>query len=169
MLSQVKPSAVVVYAVIAEHANADQEAWPSIRRISERSNLSMQTVRTACRELQEAGWLDIRGRATDDGRQTSNLYRVRRVQHSDAVPVQIREGGPSNFSQGASPETKRRTRPNEQDPLNSRSKTKTKYPTATETAEMLNSYRDQAATDSAAALRAARDELQRGRSSDADA
>ena len=78
----------VLYAVIAEHANADQEAWPSVSRIAERAGVTPETVRSACKELEAKGWLTVRGRATDKGRQSSNLYKIRRVRNADTVPPQ---------------------------------------------------------------------------------
>ena len=51
MLAEVRATSVVVYAVLAEHANADQECWPSIGRIAECANVTPGTVRSAIKEL----------------------------------------------------------------------------------------------------------------------
>ena len=79
MLTEVKPTSVVVYAVLAEHAAADAgECWPSVARIARRGNVSERTVQTAIQELEATGWITVTARA-EDGTQQSNLYRIRRV------------------------------------------------------------------------------------------
>ena len=134
LLADVKPTSVVVYAVLAEHANADQECWPSVGRIARRANLTPATVRSATKELVERGWLTVNGRATDDGRQTSNLYKVRRIQHSDKAP-QTTPGAPPKKRRGHPPENRGRTKPKEPNPLNEAVR---KYSTPAETREMLD-------------------------------
>ena len=158
MLAEVRATSVVVYAVLAEHANADQECWPSIGRIAERANVTPSTVRSAVKELEEKGWLTVRGRVTDDGRQTSNLYKVRRVRHSD-VTLQVSQGAPSNRRQPPTTKSGRGTRPIEPD----LSKARPNYPTAAETREMLDEQQTEEAVDDLSdRVRATRDEL-RGR------
>lgn len=144
MLADVRPTSVVVYAVLAEHANADQECWPSINRIASRSNLSATTVRSAIQQLEDAGWVTVRGRATDDGRQTSNLYKIRRVRNSD-VTLQISGGSPLGKLEGPPSGSYRRTRPNEPDPMNAAKGPK--YKTAADTREMLDAYKNNTTTD----------------------
>lgn len=157
MLADVRPTSVVVYAVLAEHANADQECWPSINRIASRSNLSATTVRSAIQQLEETGWVTVRGRATDDGRQTSNLYKIRRVRNSD-LALQISGGAPLGNLEGPSSESWRRTRPKEPDPSNTGRSPK--YKTAADTREMLDEYKNTTPPDDVAVrLRAARDSL----------
>jgi len=156
MLSQVKATSVVVYAVLAEHANADQECWPSVGRIAQRANVTPSTVRSAVQELERAGWLVVRGRVTDDGRQTSNLYKIRRIQNSDQTP-QISTGSPSNKRQSPPRNNKGRTRPNEQDLSNNKPP---KYRTAQETREMLDENEaDDPIDDPRSRVRSVRDEL----------
>lgn len=156
MLSQVKATSVVVYAVLAEHANADQECWPSVGRIAQRANVTPSTVRSAVQELERAGWLVVRGRVTDDGRQTSNLYKIRRIQNSDLTP-QISGGTPSSKRQSPPRENKGRTRPNEQDPSNTK---RPKYRTADETRQMLDENQaDDPVDDPRGRVRSVRDEL----------
>jgi len=138
MLAQVKPTSVVVYAVLAEYANADQECWPSVSTVAKRANLAVRTVQTAVAELEEQGWLTVRGRVTDSGHQTSNLYKVRRVRNSDEVPPQKRTGTPRKKEQGTSAKSAGRTRPNEQDPLNKGSSQNPVYPSVDETRKLLD-------------------------------
>ncbi len=156
MLSQVKATSVVVYAVLAEHANADQECWPSVGRIAQRANVTPSTVRSAVQELERAGWLVVRGRVTDDGRQTSNLYKIRRIQNSDQTP-QISTGSPSNKRQSPPRKNKGRTRPNEPDLSNNK---RPKYRTADETRQMLDENQtDDPVDDPRGRVRSVRDEL----------
>ena len=156
LLAQVKPTSVVVYAVLAEHANADQECWPSVGRIARRANVTEATVRSAVKELCDTGWLTVTGRATEEGRQTSNLYRVRRVQDSDATP-QISGGSPLKNRKAPPAKNARGTRPKEQHLSNQGAPN---YSTAAETREMLNALNDNdAVADSTARLRGVRDKL----------
>lgn len=156
MLAEVRPTSVVVYAVLAEHANADQECWPSIRRIAERANVTSNTVRSAVAELEETGWLTVRGRVTEEGRQTSNLYKIRRVRHSD-VTLQITGGSPFKEQNRPPSNSGRGTRPKEPDPNNS---ARSKYLTAAETREMLDEIEtDHPVDDLGDRVRSVRDEL----------
>ena len=79
LLTQVSPTAVVVYAVLAEAANLDQMAWPSKATIADRTGLSARTVQRAIADLRDAGWVEVSDRARENGSQTSNTYAVRRV------------------------------------------------------------------------------------------
>lgn len=158
MLTEVKPTSVVVYAVLAEHANADQECWPSVGRIARRANLTPNTVRSATKELVDAGWLTVRGRATDDGRQTSNLYKIRRVRNSDVTP-QILEGSHLNKPRGPRSRNDGRTRPNE---LNSVNQQAPNYLSADATREMLNDNQPDEPSDPSASVRRVRSALDDG-------
>ena len=159
MLNEVKATSVVVYAVLAEHANADQECWPSVSRIARRAGVTTGTVRSACKELEAAGWLTVRGRATDDGRQTSNLYKIRRVRNSDTVPPQISEGSPGKDRKGPPSRNVTRTRPIQPDPSKKGRAAKMNYPDADTTKDMLDDYRNAGdGTNAAAAVRNLRDD-----------
>jgi hypothetical protein len=156
MLAEVRATSVVVYAVLAEHANADQECWPSIGRIAECANVTPGTVRSAIKELEQKGWLTVRGRVTEEGRQTSNLFRVRRIRNSDVTP-QISGGSPLKNQNRPPSKSKRGTRPTESDLSN---KARPNYPTAAETREMLDEQQTEEAVDDLSdRLRATRDEL----------
>ena len=156
MLADVRATSVVVYAVLAEHANADQECWPSIGRIAERANVTPTTVRSAVKELEEKGWLTVRGRVTEEGRQTSNLFKIRRVRNSD-VTLQVLGGSPVKNQNPPPSKNGRGTRPKEQDPSN---KARTKYPTAAETRKMLDEQQtDSPVNNLSDRVRRARDEL----------
>ena len=155
MLAEVRATSVVVYAVLAEHANADQECWPSIGRIAERANVTPGTVRSAVKELEQHGWLTVRGRVTDEGRQTSNLFKVRRVRNSDVTP-QISEGSPLKKRKGPPSKSGRGTRPNEPNRLN---EARPHYPKVEETREMLDARTNQTVDDLGDRVRDARGQL----------
>ena len=158
MLNEVKATSVVVYAVLAEHANADQECWPSVSRIARRAGVTTGTVRSACKELESAGWVTVRGRATEEGRQTSNLYKIRRVRNSDVVTPQKTEPSPHKNQKSPPSKNGRRTRPTEPDPSNKGGSAKMNYPTADETKDMLDEYRTSGdGTNPVAAVRNLRD------------
>ena len=158
MLADVRPTSVVVYAVLAEHANADQECWPSIRRIAERANVTPNTVRSAVKELEDKGWLTVRGRVTEEGRQTSNLFKIRRVRHTD-TPPQTLGGSPRKTQTPAPSKTGRGTRPIEQDSSKSQRR---RYATAAETREMLDENEtDDPVDDPGSRVRDVRDGLRR--------
>lgn len=158
MLTEVKATSVVVYAVLAEHANADQECWPSIGRIAERANVTPGTVRSAVKELDEKGWLTVRGRLTEEGRQTSNLFKIRRVRNSDVTP-QISQPSPSKKKNPPPSKSRRGTRPNERDPSN---QARPNYSTPAETREMLDANQTEDPVDDLGdRVRSARDELRR--------
>ena len=156
MLAEVRATSVVVYAVLAEHANADQECWPSIGRVAERANVTPGTVRSAIKELEEKGWLTVRGRVTEEGRQTSNLFKIRRVRNSDVTP-QVLGGSPLKKQNPPPSKSKGGTRPIEQDRLN---KAVPNYRTAAETREMLDENEtDDPVEDLGDRVRSVRDEL----------
>jgi DNA-binding transcriptional MocR family regulator len=158
MLAEVRATSVVVYAVLAEHANADQECWPSIRRIAERANVTPNTVRSAVKELEEKGWLTVRGRLTEEGRQTSNLFKIRRVRNSD-VTLQISGGSPFKDQNRPPSKSGRGTRPTEPDP---KKQARPRYSTAAETREMLDANQtDDPVDDLGDRVRSVRDELRR--------
>ena len=158
MLADVRATSVVVYAVLAEHANADQECWPSIGRIAERANVTPTTVRSAVKELEEKGWLTVRGRVTEEGRQTSNLFKIRRVRNSDVTP-QVLGGSPVKNQNPPPSKNGRGTRPTESDLKNS---AKPKYSTAAETREMLDENQTEDPVDNPSdRVRSARDKLRR--------
>ena len=110
------------------------------------------------KELEEKGWLTVRGRVTEEGRQTSNLFKIRRVRNSDVTP-QVLGGSPVKNQNPPPSRNRRGTRPKESDPKNSASR---KYSTAAETREMLDENQtDNPVDDLGDRVRSARDKLRR--------
>lgn len=113
LLGNVSASAVCVYAVLAEAANQDQEAWPSKATIGGRASMSGRTVQRCIAELRDAGWIKVSERSRDNGSQTSNTYLVMRVQgDTDVLPPQdIGVSPPETLASPPEPD------PLDQDPL----------------------------------------------------
>jgi biotin operon repressor len=69
------PMTCRVAFVIADHLNqVSGDAWPSERRISSKLCISTKTVQRSVKELESAGWVDVR---RSKGRNISNRYRPR--------------------------------------------------------------------------------------------
>lgn len=75
LLGKVKPSAVVTYLALTTWAgNNDGHAFPGLRGVAERADLSEPTVRQAIKELEAVGAVRVEARYRPDGSQTSNNY-----------------------------------------------------------------------------------------------
>jgi len=100
LIGDVAPSAVCVYAVLAECANSEGHCWPSLTTIGKRMGSDRQAARRGVKALEEAGWIVVRGRAR--GRdQTSNDYLVRRIRSvSNTIPGITSDTGGSIKSDG---------------------------------------------------------------------
>lgn len=66
----------LVLLSIADQANDDGEAWPSVGSLSQRCLVAERQVQRAVVALIESGELVREERFTSVGRQTSSLYRV---------------------------------------------------------------------------------------------
>jgi Helix-turn-helix domain len=66
--------ALRTYCVLAGFADHEGASWPSRRTLAERMHCSIDTVDRRVMELKEAGLLRAQGRASAEGRQTSNLW-----------------------------------------------------------------------------------------------
>lgn len=93
-------SAIRVYLVLAKSANEESACWPSLETIGAKAgNKKESAVRSAIRELQDAGLIVVRPRYDELGRQRSNEYFLiqaparKRVQ----TALQISEPHPSEF------------------------------------------------------------------------
>lgn len=72
------PQATRVYSILAHHVNRTSgTAWPSVKSLGAYMGIKhLPTVRKYLNELSDAGWIEWRQRAHENGRQTSNLYRL---------------------------------------------------------------------------------------------
>jgi hypothetical protein len=76
-----------VLLAIADYANDEGEAWPSVAGIMRKTTLSERGVQTTIRRLEANGWLAIQ---TGNGRKGCNNYTIKTPQHmhpaGDAPP-----------------------------------------------------------------------------------
>ena len=87
LVREASAGAVVVYAVLAEAANQDQQSWPSKATIADRCRISSRTVQRHLSELAAGGWIDVFERSRENGSQTSNQYRVYRTPRDSFVSL----------------------------------------------------------------------------------
>lgn len=66
--------AKLVLLTLARHADAEGYCWPSMKRISKITGLSISTIKRKIRILEDAGLVDHRRRKKADGEPDSNLY-----------------------------------------------------------------------------------------------
>ena len=74
-----KPAESVVYLNLLSHQGINATAFPSQKTVAEEVNLSQKTVHRVIKSLVQKGLITSTARFGDDGNQTSNAYRVRRV------------------------------------------------------------------------------------------
>jgi biotin operon repressor len=85
------PVAKFVLLTIAKHADDKMQAWPSAGRIGKLTGLSPRTVQRKIVELRKGGFLFVSSRR-QDGKKTSNLYRVLKPKGLRQSDVTIRQG-----------------------------------------------------------------------------
>lgn len=84
-----------VYGVLMRHGLDPASCYPSVARIAEMCNASESTVRRSISALETAGWVEVFGRAKDDGSQTSNAYRLHTTPcHQRQAPPVIDDSPP---------------------------------------------------------------------------
>ena len=94
LYADISANAVRLYGVLRRFADQNSgECWPSRRLLGERCKVSPATVDRALEELVEAGAVTVKGRVTDRGDRTSNLYTVLSVPNSPPVNA---GGSPTN-------------------------------------------------------------------------
>lgn len=106
--SKQKGARLLLLVAIADYANAEGIAWPSIASLSKRIRMSTRYVQIMLREIEKDGELEIVKRT-----QTSNVYRVRIKQPpmeqlpgelEFAPPLQPASPAPEpGFAKGANP------------------------------------------------------------------
>ena len=99
-LNDMPTSTRFVLMILANRAAPEGECWPSHQYIQDRTGLSNETVRTACKNLQEAGLLTITPRILESGRKTSNHYQLNL---GEGYPQPL--GVPTPNQQGEAPPT----------------------------------------------------------------
>lgn len=86
----------LVLLALADHANADGECWPSMKRIAERSDISPRQVSRAINELVELGLIEKANRRRFGGQYRGWDYRVlvQRTSTSGGHPRPVTSGHP---------------------------------------------------------------------------
>ena len=74
-----RPNESVVSLNLLSHQGLNATAFPSHTTVGREVNLSPKTVQRVIKSLKEKGLITVTPRCGDDGRQTTNAYRVRRV------------------------------------------------------------------------------------------
>ena len=69
----------IVLLCICKHANDEQEAWPSMRRIAQLTGLSARTVVRKIAELEAANYITKQRRFGKNGHLANNVYKVSMV------------------------------------------------------------------------------------------
>lgn len=70
-----KPVDITVYSVLCMYAdNNDMASYPSVETIARKSRCSIRTTQRSLRNLEEAGYIDIKNRYDGRGFKTSNQY-----------------------------------------------------------------------------------------------
>ena len=72
-----------VLLAIADYANDDGEAWPSISGICRKTCMSERGVQTIIRRLEAEGWLSVE---TGKGRKNCNIYTIKTPHHLPPAP-----------------------------------------------------------------------------------
>jgi hypothetical protein len=65
-----------VLAKLADNANDDGVAWPSIKLISEQTEIPDRTVKRKLAWLADAGWISVSKRRSSSGRWGHNVYQL---------------------------------------------------------------------------------------------
>ena len=73
---KLRGAALNVYLVIADHANENGECWPNYSRIAAATGYDKRQCMRAAQSLEDIGLIVRKGRARNDGGQTSNGYKM---------------------------------------------------------------------------------------------
>ena len=90
--AEVSDRAVRLYGVLARYADAHGRAWPGRKTLATRLRCSTDSIDRALEQLVAIGAVTKRGRVTENGDQTSNLYVVRVTPHRPALEVATFKG-----------------------------------------------------------------------------
>lgn len=91
MAADTKTSSMkLVLMCLANYAGRDGTAHPGQKSIATESKLSLRTVNTCLKRLEEDGFITRKRRVRDDGSRTSDLYQL---QIDPMQPLHVEEGG----------------------------------------------------------------------------
>jgi hypothetical protein len=80
-----KPNESVVYMNLLSHQGINPTAWPSHETIGEEVGIHSRTVARTIKKLEAKKLVEVLPRFEENGRQTSNAYRVKRVPIAPAL------------------------------------------------------------------------------------
>lgn len=83
-------SARLLLRCLIDYLGNDDCCWPSVRRLSNETGLSVRQCQRILRDLQAAGWIVLESRFRSDGSQTSNLIRWTAAPDADVTPPPTR-------------------------------------------------------------------------------
>lgn len=103
IMPKIGGNGLAVYVCLVGHANADFKCWPSKKRISKLTGVSLRAVRIQLIALEAIGVIAIESRM-DGSRHETNLYKIlppyrppkRVVQNLHEVAHEMHEGGAEN-------------------------------------------------------------------------
>lgn len=95
-LPGLEPTTRVVLVLLADMSRPDGRCWPSLDLLGKVTGLTERSIRRHVQWLRDARLLDVEPRFTGDGRQTSNLYRLR----LDAAAPGTTDGPPPETGKG---------------------------------------------------------------------
>ena len=92
------PTAKLVLMALADHANADGECWPSMKKIAGRSQISSRQVSTHITALMELGLVEKAGRRRHGGQYRGWDYRlnIQRKSGTSGSTVPVTSGSPAS-------------------------------------------------------------------------
>jgi len=92
------PTAKLVLMALADHANADGECWPSMKKIAERSHISARQVSTHITSLVELGLVEKAGRRRYGGQYRGWDYRLnlQRKSATSGSTLPVTSGSPAS-------------------------------------------------------------------------
>ncbi|WP_340676205.1 helix-turn-helix domain-containing protein [Paraperlucidibaca sp.] len=71
-----RPADKLVLLALADHADDEGSAWPSIETLAKKSSTSRRTVLRILKELEQSGLLTRQKRSRKNGSRTSSLYKL---------------------------------------------------------------------------------------------
>jgi hypothetical protein len=75
--SETTGNARLVLIVLADCASDEGACWPSLKKISQMSKVSQETVRKYLRAFEAIGLIEVEERFDAKGRRTSNIYTIK--------------------------------------------------------------------------------------------
>jgi hypothetical protein len=73
------PGCKLVLIVLANYANDENEAWPSIKTLTTKTEQGEKTVWRHLKDLEKNGFISSQNRFSKDGSRSSNLYKLNTV------------------------------------------------------------------------------------------